>query len=205
MSGEATYADDVVEAANQLHAYLALSNTAHAELKSLDLARVCAYPGVVGTLTAADIDHNDISPTGRHDEPVLAESEVLFHGQPLFAVVAETREAARRAAQLADAELVERPAVISIDDATEMVCASRSSSSAARSSPPLEAAPPSHLRLDGDRRSGPLLSRRPHRLRRSRRGRRDDRDLLDPAPPPRCSTWLAHVLGEPSAKGRCKG
>ena len=122
VTGEATYADDVRESADQLHAYLALSQVAHAALKSLDLSDVLASPGVVGVLTADDIDHNDISPTGRHDEPVLAEGEILFHGQPLFAVVATSREAARRAAQHARPQIVEKPATISIDDASEMVC-----------------------------------------------------------------------------------
>ena len=121
VTGEATYADDVRETADQLHAYLGLSQVAHAELKSLDLSEVCAYPGVVGVLTAQDIDHNDISPTGRHDEPVLAEGEILFHGQPLFAVVATSREAARRAAQLATVDAVPRPAKLTIDEATDFV------------------------------------------------------------------------------------
>ena len=121
VTGEATYADDVRETADQLHAYLGLSQVAHAELKSLDLSEVCAYPGVVGVLTAQDIDHNDISPTGRHDEPVLAEGEILFHGQPLFAVVATSREAARRAAQLATVDAVPRSAKLTIDEATDFV------------------------------------------------------------------------------------
>ena len=121
VTGEATYADDVRETADQLHAYLGLSQVAHAELKSLDLSEVCAYPGVVGVLTAQDIDHNDISPTGRHDEPVLAEGEILFQGQPLFAVVATSREAARRAAQLATVDAVPRSAKLTIDEATDFV------------------------------------------------------------------------------------
>ena len=102
VTGRADYTDDITEPAGTLHAYLGLAEIAHGEIEAMDLAEVRAAPGVVGVLTAADIPGvNDISPTGRHDEPLLAESRVEFHGQPLFAVVAETRDAARRAAKLA--------------------------------------------------------------------------------------------------------
>ena len=40
---------------------------------------------------------NDCGPIV-HDDPILAEGEVQFLGQPVFAVIATTREAARRAA-----------------------------------------------------------------------------------------------------------
>ena len=122
VTGRAVYADDAREARDQLHAYLGLANAAHGVIKDMDLSDVLASPGVLGVLTAADIDHNDISPTGRNDEPVLAEGEVLFHGQPVFCVVAETREEARRAAQHARLDIVPRHAVIDAADATEMVC-----------------------------------------------------------------------------------
>ncbi|HUH48347.1 MAG TPA: xanthine dehydrogenase molybdopterin binding subunit, partial [Mycoplana sp.] len=71
---------------------------------------VRAAPGVVWVMTGADVPGvNDISPSGRHDEPVLAEGKVEFHGQPVFAVIAQTREAARRAARLAKIEYRELP------------------------------------------------------------------------------------------------
>jgi xanthine dehydrogenase large subunit len=59
----------------------------------------------VDLLTAKDVPgRNDVSPTGKHDDPILAESEVMFHGQPIFAVIAKTRDEARRAARLAKIE-----------------------------------------------------------------------------------------------------
>ena len=39
----------------------------------MDLDAVRAAPGVVGVLTAADIPHNDVSPVGKHDDPIFAE------------------------------------------------------------------------------------------------------------------------------------
>ncbi|NVK60340.1 MAG: xanthine dehydrogenase molybdopterin binding subunit [Rhodobacteraceae bacterium] len=103
--GLAEYTDDIAEPAGTLHAYLGVSSVAHATLKGIDLSAVRAAPGVIDVLTAADIPgHNDISPTGRGDEPVFPTEKIEFHGQPLFAVIAGTRDAARRAAALAKVE-----------------------------------------------------------------------------------------------------
>ena len=102
VTGRATYTDDIAEPAGTLHAYLGLSDIAHAEIANLDLDAVLSASGVVGVLTAKDIPGcNDISPTGLNDEPVLAETKVDFWGQPVFAVIAETRDQARRAAKQA--------------------------------------------------------------------------------------------------------
>ncbi|MES0813089.1 xanthine dehydrogenase molybdopterin binding subunit [Roseibium sp. SCPC15] len=102
VTGRADYCDDIAEPYGTLHAYLGVSTVAHGLLKDMDLSAVLAAPGVIGVLTADDIPgHNDISPTGQKDEPVFPTEKTEFHGQPLFAVVAENRDAARRAAELA--------------------------------------------------------------------------------------------------------
>ena len=110
VTGRAEYCDDIAEPAGTLHAYLGTSDVTHARIRSLDLSAVRAAPGVIGVLTAADIPGaNDISPTGRNDEPVFPTDLIEFHGQPLFAVVAESRDAARRAAELAQMEVEDLP------------------------------------------------------------------------------------------------
>ena len=89
VSGSAEYADDIVLPEGALHAYLVLADHAHAQIVSIDMSAVEAAPGVIGVLGPNDVPGvNDISSTGRHDEPVFAEDEVHFHCQPLFAVVA---------------------------------------------------------------------------------------------------------------------
>jgi xanthine dehydrogenase large subunit len=116
VAGEAVYIDDMPEPAGTLHGCLGLSTVAHGAIRKMDLAAVRTAPGVVCVLTAKDVPgENDISPTGRHDEPVLADGKVQFHGQPIFAVIAETREEARRACRLADVEYNELPAIIDVD------------------------------------------------------------------------------------------
>ncbi len=115
VAGEAVYIDDIAAPEGLLHACLGLSRIAHGHLVSLDLAPVLAAPGVVAVLTAADIPGiNDISSTHRHDEPVFATQTILHHGQPLFAVVAQTRQAAREAAALALAVYDEAPPVLDV-------------------------------------------------------------------------------------------
>ncbi|MDE3175915.1 MAG: xanthine dehydrogenase molybdopterin binding subunit [Pseudomonadota bacterium] len=102
VTGHAEYADDLTEPTGALHAALGLSSVAHGRIRSLDLAAVRAAPGVVDVLTARELPGpNDISPVGKSDDPIFATDKVLFHGQPIFAVVAQSRDQARRAARLA--------------------------------------------------------------------------------------------------------
>ena len=107
VSGEAVYVDDIPELQGTLHTALGLSDRAHARIKSIDLSAVRASPGVVAVLTASNIPgRNDCGPI-IHDEPILADTVVQYIGQPIFAVVAETVIAARRAARLAKVEFDE--------------------------------------------------------------------------------------------------
>ncbi|RCW88645.1 xanthine dehydrogenase molybdopterin binding subunit [Paracoccus lutimaris] len=102
VTGRADYIDDLTEPSGTLHAYLGLSDIPHGRITAMDLEAVRKAPGVHLVLTADDIPgENDISPTGLHDDPVLAFPNVAFYGQPIFAVVAETRDQARRACKLA--------------------------------------------------------------------------------------------------------
>jgi len=117
VSGEAPYTDDLLEARGTLHGAFGLSERAHARIKAMDLAPVRAAPGVVAVLTAADIPgENNVGPI-LHDDPILAAEEVQYIGQPIFMVVAETVDQARRAARLATIEYEELPATLAIEDA----------------------------------------------------------------------------------------
>jgi len=115
VAGTAVYIDDMPEPAGTLHVGVGLSSVAHGKLKTVDLSAVRAAPGVVDVLTYADVPgENDVSPSGMHDDPVFAEDRVQFHGQPIFAVIAETREQARSAARLAKIEYEELPGIFGI-------------------------------------------------------------------------------------------
>lgn len=119
VTGSASYIDDLPELRRTLHAAIGLATAAHARVLSINLDAVRAAPGVVAVLTADDIPGlNDFGPVV-HDDPIFATSEVQFHGQALFAVLAEDMHAARAAARLAQVEYEALPAVLSVDDALE--------------------------------------------------------------------------------------
>ncbi|SET14163.1 xanthine dehydrogenase molybdopterin binding subunit [Paracoccus homiensis] len=110
VTGRAEYTDDLNEPSGLLHAYLGLSDCAHGTITGMDFTDTLAHPGVRGVLTAEDLPGvNDVSPNGKDDDPVLAEGRVLFWGQPVFAVIAETRDQARRAARKARISYQELP------------------------------------------------------------------------------------------------
>ena len=115
VTGTAEYIDDIIEPTGTMHAYLALSTRAHAEIVGMDLDAVRAAPGIIGVLTAEDIPgENDISSSHKHDEPVFPRDKVHYWGQPIFAVVAETRDQARRAAHLAKIDYSDLPFALDV-------------------------------------------------------------------------------------------
>jgi len=120
VSGEAVYVDDMPEPPGLLHLFAAQTDRAHARLVKLDVEKVRKAPGVVTVLTAADVPgSNDISPIGRHDDPIFATNKVEFAGQVLFAVAADSIDAARAAAKLALVEYEELEPVLSVEQALE--------------------------------------------------------------------------------------
>ncbi len=118
VSGTALYVDDIAEPSDLLHCYIGTSECAHARITNMDLSAVKRHPGVLRVMTADDIPgSNDISPVHIHDEPVLVDGLVQFAGQPLFAVLAQSRTIARQAAQLARVEYEELTAILEIEAA----------------------------------------------------------------------------------------
>ena len=115
--GQATYTDDIRETAGTLHAALGLSSRAHARILAIDLDLVRASRGVVAVLTVQDIPGlNDCGPI-IHDDPILADGLVQYLGQPVFIVVADSHDNARRAARLARIEYEDLPAILSPQEA----------------------------------------------------------------------------------------
>ena len=115
--GQATYTDDIRETAGTLHAALGLSSRAHARILGIDLEQVAASRGVVAVLTAQDIPGlNDCGPI-IHDDPILADGLVQYVGQPVFIVVADSHDNARRAARLARIDYEDLPAILTPQEA----------------------------------------------------------------------------------------
>ncbi|WNN46367.1 xanthine dehydrogenase molybdopterin binding subunit [Winslowiella toletana] len=117
--GAAAYIDDRLEFPGQLHICPRLSEHAHARIISIDTAPCYAIPGVVRVLGWQDVPGDgDIGPLEPGD-PLLAKDRVDYFGQVILAVVAETPQAARKAAQAAIIEYQELTPLLDVRQALE--------------------------------------------------------------------------------------
>jgi len=119
VAGTATYVDDLPELAGTLHAALGLSPVAHGRLKGIRMDALRALPGVVDVIAAGHIPGENQCGPIVHDDPILADGVVQYLGQPVFAVIATTRDAARRAAARAKEflDIEPLPAVLTVREA----------------------------------------------------------------------------------------
>lgn len=111
VSGESAYVDDVPPPANMLHAAVFGSPIAHGTVTSLDVQAAAAIPGVLRVITAADVPGDNQIGSVIEDEPLLAENNVHFQGQPIALIVAETVEIARAAAHAITVEIDPLPII----------------------------------------------------------------------------------------------
>jgi aerobic carbon-monoxide dehydrogenase large subunit len=99
-----SYVDDLtIEGAARL--VYVRSTMAHARITGIDVAAAKEAPGVLDVVTAADLDVGPVAPgipiiNQAMPEPVLANGVVRYVGEPVAAVVAETRAQAADAAEL---------------------------------------------------------------------------------------------------------
>ena len=111
VSGKTKYSADM-QPPGLLWAAFATSPYAHAKIVSIDTSAAKAFPGVKAVLTSADIGPGKRSGRMLYDLPVLAYDKVIYIGDRVAAVAAETREAAEEAARLVEVEYEELPAVL---------------------------------------------------------------------------------------------
>jgi xanthine dehydrogenase large subunit len=166
VAGAAPYTDDLPEAVGTLHAALGLSPVARGRITAMHLDRIRALPGVVAVFAADDVPGGNAYGPILQDEPILAGAvggELAWLGQPVFAVVATTRDAARRAAARAkDAIEVEPlPALLTPEAAHAAGAYVVPPLHLARSQAVDDAAP----RADREAAVRAALTRAPHRLR----------------------------------------
>ncbi|MDB9973142.1 xanthine dehydrogenase molybdopterin binding subunit [Oceanospirillaceae bacterium] len=117
LTGKALYIDDIAAPQGCLHAYVGMANVASGLLKSQDLTNVANALGVVDVITVKDIPgQTDIGPVFSGDA-LLVDERIDYFGQPLFAVAATTRDAARKAARLGQAEIESTNPILTLADA----------------------------------------------------------------------------------------
>ena len=103
-----------------LHVKLVHLSSARCAIKRIDRGEALRVPGVACVLIAEDLPQ----PIARFgpafaDRPILATGEAKFFGEPVAAVVAETRDAAEAAAALVQVETEALPAVLSVEQALD--------------------------------------------------------------------------------------
>jgi CO/xanthine dehydrogenase Mo-binding subunit/aerobic-type carbon monoxide dehydrogenase small subunit (CoxS/CutS family) len=107
-----------LDIAGMAHLKLVTLDVGHARIKAIDTRRARAVPGVLDVITAADLPQPvpRFGPAYR-DRPVIAVDETRYHGEPVAAVVAESKDIAAYAASIVDVVHEPLPAVTSIDAA----------------------------------------------------------------------------------------
>jgi xanthine dehydrogenase large subunit len=119
VTGDALYTDDLLDRfPNVLHAWPVTAPHAHARVIGLDAAPALDEPGVVTTLTGADVPGEGDTGPSRHDEPLFP-AEVMFHRQPVAWVLGETLEAAQRGAARVRVAYEALPAILTIPQAID--------------------------------------------------------------------------------------
>jgi carbon-monoxide dehydrogenase large subunit len=130
LTGQGRFVDDLGEPGD-LHLAFVRTPHAHARVGAIDAGQARAVPGVVAVLTGADLGADGVgsfatnpalkSPAGTpmSTPPYfpLATDTARFVGQPVAAVVAESRAAAEAAAALVAVDYEPLPAVASLDAA----------------------------------------------------------------------------------------
>jgi CO/xanthine dehydrogenase Mo-binding subunit len=117
VTGRTEFVDDV-----RVHGLLwakALRSTHHSALiRRLDTARAESLPGVFAVVTHRDVPHNvygHLEALGiPADEPLLAEGDVRYKGQPIAAVAAESEEAAAAAVDAIEIDFEEREPLLDV-------------------------------------------------------------------------------------------
>jgi CO/xanthine dehydrogenase Mo-binding subunit len=122
VTGRTQYVDDV-RVPRMLWTKALRSPHHSALIRSLDTSKAEALPGVHAIVTHKDVPHNvygHLEGLGvPADEPLLAEGDVRWKGQPIAVVAAESEDAARAAVDAIAIELEEREPVLDIRTAAD--------------------------------------------------------------------------------------
>ncbi|HEY9038057.1 MAG TPA: xanthine dehydrogenase family protein molybdopterin-binding subunit [Roseovarius sp.] len=130
LSGTGNYTDDI-NLRGQAYVHFLRSDMAHGKINGLDLSEAVKMPGVLRIFTGEDFKSAGSIPCGwqvtdrfgqpmqepRH--PVLCETHVRHVGDPIAAIVAETLNEARDAAEAIGLDIEELPAVVDMRAALE--------------------------------------------------------------------------------------
>ena len=130
LSGRGNYTDDI-NRPGQLYAFIRRADRPHAKINRIETVAAAKAPGVVAVFVGADmaadnvgglpcgwqIHNKDGSPMAEPPHPVLAVGKVRHVGDPVAVVIAETKQAAKDAAEQIVIDYQDLPSVASLRDA----------------------------------------------------------------------------------------
>lgn len=116
VTGREVYAGDM-RLDGMLYGRLVWSQHPHAEILSIDTRAAEETPGVVRVITHRDVPGTNAFGSWGYDQPALAEGKVLYVGEVVAAVFAETPEAAEAGAARVRVEYRPLPGVFTPQDA----------------------------------------------------------------------------------------
>jgi xanthine dehydrogenase large subunit len=115
--GESQFIDDLCLPEGSLHAAVLSSPIAHGKIVALNSNVAEKMPGVIAILSADHIPGENQIGNIILDEPLLADEEVHYVGQPIAIVVSENAEISRTAVKAIHCEFEEYPAVFDAREA----------------------------------------------------------------------------------------
>ncbi len=114
VTGRAMYVDDMALRRRMLECWPVCAPHARAKILRRDATAARRLPGVACVLLAEDIPGENNTGPVRHDEPLLADKEISYHGQIVAWVVGETPAICRAAAALVEVDYEPLPAIIGL-------------------------------------------------------------------------------------------
>ncbi len=119
LRGESLFVDDIITRHDTLFGLVFDSPKAHGKIISVDYTKAEGVKGVIKIFTHKDIlGENQIGGIIQ-DEPLFAEKEVHFWGQPIAFIVAESESIAKKARALINIEIDELPVITTAKEAKE--------------------------------------------------------------------------------------
>ncbi|KAF9658209.1 molybdopterin cofactor-binding domain-containing protein [Tenacibaculum sp. ZH5_bin.1] len=117
--GESLFVDDLMLRQDTLFGLVFDSPKAHGKIKSVDYSKAEALEGVIKIFTYKDVlGENQIGGI-IPDEPLWAEDEVHFWGQPIAFIVAKSEAIAKKARALITIDIEELPVITTAKEAKE--------------------------------------------------------------------------------------
>ena len=120
VTGRAKYGADF-SASDLLHGKVLRSPHAHAKIKSIDVSKALAYPGVKAVITGQDMPISKMESPGRTakfaSDNVMARGKALYKGHPVAAVAAVNAHVADSAALLINVEYEVLPPLMTVQQA----------------------------------------------------------------------------------------